>query len=1223
MNFSFRPWGWIPSTAVLTGALASGVCHAAAPTYEDFDTYTYPVPGSTEYVSNAFLFNDWEFSVLRPDGQLDPYAMLAVTDNNSSTMLANNGDPALLMDGASNNSGTALVLKSATGEKFKFNGLTVEDFISSSLLYRIVGLRNGSPVSGAVQLFTAPSNGATSNGLNVPVSGSAWNYVDEIRIVLQNGGIGVSLFIDDINVSAGISPVTTSISSAQLSADSGTSSTDFITNVAAQTLSGALSANLAAGETVSVSLNNGGSWTAATATVGQNTWSLSGITLAGSNTLQVKVVDADGASGPVFSQAYVLDNTAPTVTFSGLAFSADTGVSSSDFITNTPAQTITATLSSALAGSDTVYGSLDGGATWTDITSKVSGTSLSWNGVVLAPGSQTLQLKVVDGAGNNGSVRSQAYTLMTSLPNTPSTPVLAVDTGISSTDQLVNLTAPTLQGTADAGATVTLYEGADSRGSVTATGGVWSLAASGLGSGAHTLNARASDVAGNVSAASANVTITIDTTAPAVTAVAVPANGTYHAGDTLYFTVQLDEPVYVSTSGGTPRIALTVGSTTRYADYVSGSGTSALLFGHAVVTGDSDSDGITVGALGTNGGTMIDAAGNAASTTLNSVGSTASVLVDALVPTVAGVSASTANGSYGVGQTILITLTFSTAVNVNTAGGTPTLALNSGGVATYTSGSGTNTLTFTYTVGASQNSADLDYTSTSALALNGATVTETGGAHQAASLTLATPGTAGSLGANKNIVIDTTAPTTSVASASFSADTGSSSTDFITKTAAQTISGTLSANLAAGESVWVSLDNGASWVGATATVGSNTWSLSGATLMGSNTLKVRLQDAADNAGAVLSQAYVLDTTPPATPAVNSQSVHSVTPTLTGTATLSAGEVLTVGVGGATYQVVPVAGNWSLNLALASPLSGTLALSYSTTYSVTATATDLAGNAAVDVTSNELAIGTAPALPDAPAFTSVTAADRSVTLVWSVPAANNSAISTYEVTGSPSGSCSVNSGTTTTCTIGGLTNGTSYTFRVRATNGVGNSVLSAPSAAVVPRLLEVTSPAPGMTGTAKATLSGGGSACTLAPSSGFAGLSHPAPAGKTMPYGEYAYRATDCATSVTMTLEYPEPLPTGIQFWKYGPATVGATAFEWFQLSGVSVSPDRRTVTYTILDNGVGDSDAAVGSIVDPIAPMLGPVDPAGIPVDNPWALALLSTMLGMFAWRRQRHAACI
>ena len=39
------------------------------------------------------------------------------------------------------------------------------------------------------------------------------------------------------------------------------------------------------------------------------------------------------------------------------------------------------------------------------------------------------------------------------------------------------------------------------------------------------------------------------------------------------------------------------------------------------------------------------------------------------------------------------------------AGGTPTLTLNDGGTATYTSGSGTNALTFNYTVAAGQNAA--------------------------------------------------------------------------------------------------------------------------------------------------------------------------------------------------------------------------------------------------------------------------------------------------------------------------------------------------------------------------------------------------------------------------------------------------------------------------------------------------------------------------------------
>src|SRR5262249_5622420 len=66
------------------------------------------------------------------------------------------------------------------------------------------------------------------------------------------------------------------------------------------------------------------------------------------------------------------------------------------------------------------------------------------------------------------------------------------------------------------------------------------------------------------------------------------------------------------------------------------------------------------------------------------------------------------------------------------------------------------TLTFTYTVAAGQNSADLDYTSTSALSLNGGTIKDAG--NNNAVLTLPAPGAAGSLGFNKNIVIDTTTP---------------------------------------------------------------------------------------------------------------------------------------------------------------------------------------------------------------------------------------------------------------------------------------------------------------------------------------------------------------------------------------------------------------------------------------------------------------------------------
>ncbi|MDD2699474.1 MAG: Ig-like domain-containing protein, partial [Arcobacteraceae bacterium] len=124
-----------------------------------------------------------------------------------------------------------------------------------------------------------------------------------------------------------------------------------------------------------------------------------------------------------------------------------------------------------------------------------------------------------------------------------------------------------------------------------------------------------------------------DTTPPTITSVTVPSNSTYKATQTLSFTVNTSENVTVVTTGGTPSIALTIGGTTKYATYVSGSGTQALLFSYTVESGLLDTDGITVGALGLNSGTMKDAAGNDMTLTLNSVGATTSVLVDSTNPT--------------------------------------------------------------------------------------------------------------------------------------------------------------------------------------------------------------------------------------------------------------------------------------------------------------------------------------------------------------------------------------------------------------------------------------------------------------------------------------------------------------------------------------------------------------------------------------------------------------
>lgn len=207
----------------------------------------------------------------------------------------------------------------------------------------------------------------------------------------------------------------TTFGSLALSDDTGTSSTDFITKTASQTITSTLSAAPAVGDVVWGSLDGGITWTDITNKVSGTTLTWNGLTLTGSNTLKLKVTDSANVDGTVASQAYELDTTAPVQTFSGVTFSADTGASSTDFITNTTNQTIGATLSGTLSGSEKVFGSLDGGTTWTDITAMVTGTTLTWIGVNLTD-SNTLKFKVSDVADNEGAVSSQAYVLDTTAP---------------------------------------------------------------------------------------------------------------------------------------------------------------------------------------------------------------------------------------------------------------------------------------------------------------------------------------------------------------------------------------------------------------------------------------------------------------------------------------------------------------------------------------------------------------------------------------------------------------------------------------------------------------------------------------------------------------------------------------------------------------------------------------------------------------------------------------
>jgi hypothetical protein len=200
---------------------------------------------------------------------------------------------------------------------------------------------------------------------------------------------------------------------------------------------------------------------------------------------------------------------------------------------------------------------------------------------------------------------------------------------------------------------------------------------------------------------------------------------------------------------GTPRLVLTIGSTTRYATYLSGTGTSTLTFRYTVQAGDLDTDGIAVAStsIDLNGGTITDVPGNDAVLTFTPP-NTSSVLVDGVAPTITSVSGPAA-GTYIVGQNLDFTVVFSEAVAVT---GTPRLQLTIGSTtryATYVSGSGSASLLFRYTV----QSGDLDSDGiavASPIDLNGGTIKDVPG--NDAVLTFTPPDTT-------TVLVDGVAPT--------------------------------------------------------------------------------------------------------------------------------------------------------------------------------------------------------------------------------------------------------------------------------------------------------------------------------------------------------------------------------------------------------------------------------------------------------------------------------
>jgi uncharacterized protein with LGFP repeats len=122
------------------------------------------------------------------------------------------------------------------------------------------------------------------------------------------------------------------------------------------------------------------------------------------------------------------------------------------------------------------------------------------------------------------------------------------------------------------------------------------------------------------------------------------------------------------------------------------------------------------------------------------------------------------------------------------------------------------------------------------------------------------------------------------------------------------------------------------------------------------------------------------------------------------------------------------------------------LTNGTAYTFTVTAINAMGASAASAPSEPV---TSAGVPGVPGNVTAVPSDGAAVVSWADANANGSAIGAYTVTASPGGADTIVDGAVTTATINGLTNGIPYTFRVVATNGIGDSTPSPASAAITP------------------------------------------------------------------------------------------------------------------------------------------------------------------------------
>jgi hypothetical protein len=380
---------------------------------------------------------------------------------------------------------------------------------------------SGSAESGSTVILYA---GSTEIG-RTTATGGAWTIVPTAP--LSTGPHQITATATDVagNVSAASAALSVNIdTAAPTSVALSTTSAAVATSTAGAAIA-TLSATDASAVTYALAVGNGtNDADNASFAISGNGLNVGGAALS-AGTYHIYLSATDAAGNVSYLAQTITVQSVPVVTSIVRAGGGASGVAASATSTN-----YTVNFSESVTGVDISDFVLTASGSASGVIANVTGSGATYTVTVNSlAGDGTLRLDLkASGTGilNGGSVAigggytsGASYLLDHTAPAAPSMFFMASadDSGSSNTDLITNVTTPTFSGTAAVGSTVTLYDGSTVLGTAVANGGVWSITSTTLATGTHGLTVKATDAAGNVSAASSTLTVTVDTTAAAPT----------------------------------------------------------------------------------------------------------------------------------------------------------------------------------------------------------------------------------------------------------------------------------------------------------------------------------------------------------------------------------------------------------------------------------------------------------------------------------------------------------------------------------------------------------------------------------------------------------------------------------------------------------------------------------------------------------------------------------